>query len=73
MATTTPNTCPTCNGTGEYPEDTICSTCLGRSTIPVKGLDFLRFKEMRTRLDDMEDKLKDIMDKCNDIFEQLTE
>lgn len=67
MATTVPNTCPTCLGAGDYPEGVICPTCIGRSTIPIKGLSFKMFKEERERLTDIEDKSIDIKQKVDEI------
>lgn len=71
MADTDPNTCPTCNGSGEYPEGTICSECLGRSTVPIKGLSFKMFKEQRERFSDLSDKVDDALDKVDDALDKL--
>jgi DnaJ-class molecular chaperone len=70
MADTSPNTCPTCNGTGLKDGD-ICSECCGRSTLPVRGMHYRQFKEVRGHFSDLMDKCNDILDKCNDILEEV--
>lgn len=72
MADVTPNTCPTCGGTGEV-DNVICRTCYGRSTVPVRGLSFELIKEQLDFFDTASDKLDSIIAEQADQRAELTD
>ncbi len=66
----TPNTCPTCNGTG-VDNGVVCKTCYGERTLPIENLLAMAFKDTIEKIDDVMDRCNDIMNKCNDILEAI--
>ena len=67
MASTEPNTCPTCSGTG-VDNDKICRTCMGRSTVPIRSQHHIELKEQFEMLDDVMGKVDDIKEKVDDVM-----
>ena len=70
MADTQPNTCPDCNN--GLQNGRICTTCYGRSTIPVRDWERRKIREYLTRFDELESKLDAILAEQASQREDLT-
>ncbi len=56
MAMNTPNTCPTCGGTGVV-DGAVCGTCYGERTLPVENFPAMVFKDTVEKINNIKNKL----------------